>query len=854
MESLTNQDIFYPKEAKFKNSMFLVLNESLRLQCFPKLSTVSAMLHMIETLDQSHLYDASHIDVSDGKRYGLPREFDVHGRTFLAFIYSMIHEYTKRGSRKLVPFVDDIQSFLDIFYMGHLHLNESQLQSPQIVDSEHQATTQSNLNKLFDLLCFSDSKNLEEAEIQLQIIKWIQDFVKQFLSVLQKSSQENNSLQSLYKDAHFILSSISILSQTAAKFIKNKKIDFNMTQKKTFNFELRDNVDRVEEKKQGTHSNNSTIIPKPKSVGTKIGNERYQREIILPEDDFEIMEMQLRNDDLRKFFISELGYHFYEDQHEEKAIIPLNGHDLTLEKLSLLGRGQSKIQLDDKTWKKLRATRDVVERLAKEPNEKPYYGINSGVGIFSNKKLTGQELKEFQVNLIRSHATGIGENLDLDPARRILVLRINTLAKGLSGISINTMERLIEFYNSGIVPQIPSCGSVGASGDLVPLSHIGLNLIGEGEIWNPTTASYENAVSVLREYDLKIAQLAEKDALSLINGNQFICGVGSVALEKSINIIKSIAPISALTFLSMKGSPLSFDLTLQRMRMHPGQAAIAAMMRELLPAGKTVTHSAEIQDPYSLKCIPQVHGPTLEAVVLTKDCLEIEMNSGSDNPMIFTEAPYLVSGGNFHGEYPAKQLDVLGLYVHEIGSLSSQRIKRLTNPTKNLGLPAFLVSQGGLCSGMMTWENVAASLVSENKVLVYPASADSAETCADKEDHVSMGSFSAKKAIMIADNVLQILAVELLGATQALQHRYQLEKDFDIYHPGLKNIFEMSKKISPILEKDRYTQPEYQELLEFISSGDLYDAVLEEMSNDWVNYDYANNVYDNPEIRKRILQ
>jgi len=215
--------------------------------------------------------------------------------------------------------------------------------------------------------------------------------------------------------------------------------------------------------------------------------------------------------------------------------------------------------------------------------------------------------------------------------------------------------------------------------------------------------------------------------------------------------------------------------------------------------------------------------------------LEIEMNSGSDNPLVFTEEPFIVSGANFHGEYPAKQLDTLGLYVHEIGSLSSQRIKRLTNPVKNVGLPAFLVGSGGLCSGMMTWENVAASLVSENKVLCYPASAETAETCADKEDHVSMGSFSARKALMISENVAQIIAVELLGAIQALQFRFQNEPGFTIPHPGLKLIYEHAKNISPILSNDRYTVPEFQELLQFITSGDLWDMMLENMQSKYFN-------------------
>jgi histidine ammonia-lyase len=264
---------------------------------------------------------------------------------------------------------------------------------------------------------------------------------------------------------------------------------------------------------------------------------------------------------------------------------------------------------------------------------------------------------------------------------------------------------------------------------------------------------------------------------------------------------------------------------------------VAEIMRELLPAGQTVENAKEILDPYSLKCIPQIHGPTLESVINTRDMLEIEMNSGSDNPLVFTEEPFIVSGANFHGEYPAKQLDTLGLYVHEIGSLSSQRIKRLTNPVKNVGLPAFLVGSGGLCSGMMTWENVAASLVSENKVLVYPASAETAETCADKEDHVSMGSFSARKALMISDNVAQIIAVELLGATQALQFRYQNEPGFTIPHPGLKRIFDHAKSISPILSNDRYTVPEYQELLQFITSGELWDMMLEDMPSGYFSID-----------------
>lgn len=255
-------------------------------------------------------------------------------------------------------------------------------------------------------------------------------------------------------------------------------------------------------------------------------------------------------------------------------------------------------------------------------------------------------------------------------------------------------------------------------------------------------------------------------------------------------------------------------------------------MRELVPQGYNVENEYDVQDPYSLRCIPQVHGPSLEGIINSKDALEVEMNSGSDNPLVFGDRePMIVSGGNFHGEYPAKQLDILALYTHEIGSLSFMRAKRMMNPHKSLGLPAFLTPNGGKCSGLMTWENVAASLNAENKVLCHPSSIDSAETCADKEDHVSMGGFSARKAITIAENVTKIISVELLTACHALQHRFleSQEKgtEFMISHPGLHAVFEHVSKISPMLGKnDRYTVPEYNKVHEYVQSGAMWNTVL----------------------------
>jgi len=224
----------------------------------------------------------------------------------------------------------------------------------------------------------------------------------------------------------------------------------------------------------------------------------------------------------------------------------------------------------------------------------------------------------------------------------------------------------------------------------------------------------------------------------------------------------------------LKGHPAAFDERVQMIRIHPGQNVVGEMMRQLVPDGSNVENEYDVQDPYSLRCIPQVHGPSLEGILGSKEALEVEMNSGSDNPLVFLDRePMIVSGGNFHGEYPAKQLDILAMYTHEIGSISFMRAKRMMNPNKSLGLPAFLTRNGGKCSGLMTWENVAASLVSENKVLCHPSSVDSAETCADKEDHVSMGGFAARKAITVAENVTKIIAVELMTACHALQHRFK---------------------------------------------------------------------------------
>ena len=327
-------------------------------------------------------------------------------------------------------------------------------------------------------------------------------------------------------------------------------------------------------------------------------------------------------------------------------VIELDGNSLNLDKLKALELGNHKIALTNKSEEKILQSRKLIENICE--SQETVYGVNTGFGKFSNVNINNNDIEQLQVNIIRSHATGAGRVLPLHQARRIHALRINTLAKGYSGASMTTIKKLIEMFNANIVPYIPLQGTVGASGDLVPLSHIGLGLIGEGLLWNPNTKKYENAEKVLKQFSISPAQLKAKDGLSLINGTQFITGIGSIALENSINLIRAIHPIAAMSLCAMKNSHLPFDEKISMVRPHPGQLAISQIMtiftKELI---KNLKNADDCQDAYSSRCIPQVHGPVLEAIWNIKETFETEMNSSTDNPLVF-ENGQIISGGNFH--------------------------------------------------------------------------------------------------------------------------------------------------------------------------------------------------------------
>ncbi|CAM9247137.1 unnamed protein product, partial [Ectocarpus fasciculatus] len=495
--------------------------------------------------------------------------------------------------------------------------------------------------------------------------------------------------------------------------------------------------------------------------------------------------------------------------------IEVDGSSMTLEKLIALGDGHPMF-VSEETVDRLMRSRAIVDKIV--ASEVPTYGINTGFGLMSHTNVALEQLKDLQANLIRSHASGVGEPLDPRIVRRILALRINTLARGRSGVSLSTFNGMLKMFNAGLTPEVPLQGTVGASGDLAPLAHVALGLMGEGMMFDPKANKYAPADEALEAHGLLPVILGPKDGLSLVNGTQFITGVGSFALEAAIRCCQVAQPVAALSVVSVEGHRNAYDHRVAECRPHPGFNVVAGMMRDLIPAGSAATTTKDVQDAYSMRCVPQVHGPVLEMVTQLKASLELEMNSSTDNPLIFeenicpetgNELPQVISAGNFHGEYPAKALDTLALYIGEIGRISVARILLLVDPSRNRGLPAFLTQNPGLNSGLMCWELTACALDAENRTLSMPASAESNLTGAGKEDHVSMGGFGARKAVQVAENVEKILTIELMAATHGIHGRRAENEKFAL-PPLLEEVFEKTGKLNPPLLKDRYLKSEYE--------------------------------------------
>ncbi|MBU5437480.1 histidine ammonia-lyase [Tissierella sp. MSJ-40] len=451
----------------------------------------------------------------------------------------------------------------------------------------------------------------------------------------------------------------------------------------------------------------------------------------------------------------------------KKVII--DGNSLTLEELVKVAREGWQVELSQEAIEKVEKARKLVDKFV--DGEKVVYGITTGFGKFSDVVITGDETVTLQKNLIISHACGVGNPLDEDIVRGIMLLRANALSKGYSGIRLSTLKTLIDMINKGVHPIIPEKGSLGASGDLAPLAHMVLVMIGEGEaIYKGERMSGKEA---MEKANISTVQLTSKEGLALINGTQVMTSIGALTIYDSINLSKIADVAASLTVEALNGIVDAFDERVQRIRPHKGQIDTAKNLLTLLENSKMTTRQGElrVQDAYSLRCIPQIHGGSKDCFEYVKEKIEIEINSATDNPLIFENEEDVISGGNFHGQPMALSFDFLGIGLSELANLSERRLERLVNPSLSNGLPAFLVEKGGLNSGFMIVQYSAASLVSENKVLAHPASVDSIPSSANQEDHVSMGTIAARKARDILGNVRKVLAMEILAACQAIDLR-----------------------------------------------------------------------------------
>lgn len=448
--------------------------------------------------------------------------------------------------------------------------------------------------------------------------------------------------------------------------------------------------------------------------------------------------------------------------------ILITGSNLTLDKFIKVVRFNSKIFLDDETIERINISTQRVQNIVS--SERQVYGINTGFGKLSDVKISIDELSQLQLNLLRSHACGVGNPFSEEIVRGIMLLRVNALCVGLSGIRLEVINQLIKYLNNGITPVIPSQGSLGASGDLAPLSHMGLTLLGSGEVYYQ--GNRMKTIEALQLAGLKpISNLIAKEGLSLINGTQAMVSVGAITLYDAMNLSKLADITSSLSLEALLGIKCAFDERVHQARGQRGQIEVASNIRRITENSENLTKQCEVrvQDAYSLRCIAQVHGASRDAFNYIKEKIEIEMNAATDNPLVFSDD--VISGGNFHGQPIALVMDYMKIAISELANISERRLERLVNPQLSEGLPPFLVVNPGINSGFMIVQYSAASLVSENKVLAHPASVDSITSSANQEDHVSMGTIAARGARDILLNSQKVIAMELFSACQAIDLR-----------------------------------------------------------------------------------
>ncbi len=482
---------------------------------------------------------------------------------------------------------------------------------------------------------------------------------------------------------------------------------------------------------------------------------------------------------------------------------------LTLEQLQEIISQNFKLALSEEAKINIAKCREYLDKKMATHSE-PIYGINTGFGSLCNVKISNENLSQLQENLVKSHACGTGEEVPHEIVKIMLLLKIQSLSYGNSGVQLQTVERLVDFYNNDILPVIYSQGSLGASGDLAPLAHLSLPLLGEGEVYHD--GFRQPAMKVLQKFNWKPIVLQSKEGLALLNGTQFMSSYGCYVLLKALKYSYLADVISAISLEGFDGRIEPFNELIHFVRPHKGQILTAQRMKELLEDSEIIAQPKQhVQDPYSFRCIPQVHGASKDAIEYVKKVFTTEINSVTDNPNIFIEDDLIISGGNFHGQPLALALDFLGIALAELGNISERRTYQLISGLR--GLPAFLVDNPGLNSGFMIPQYTAASIVSQNKQLATPASIDSIVSSNGQEDHVSMGANAATKALKIMENLERILAIELMNASQAIEYRKPLKtSDF------LEQFIKSYREEVPLVKEDRILHYDIEKSVAFLDS------------------------------------
>eukprot|EP00301_Raphidiophrys_heterophryoidea_P011851 c18076_g1_i1.p1 GENE.c18076_g1_i1~~c18076_g1_i1.p1 ORF type:complete len:571 (+),score=160.63 c18076_g1_i1:90-1715(+) len=523
----------------------------------------------------------------------------------------------------------------------------------------------------------------------------------------------------------------------------------------------------------------------------------------------------------------------------------LDGESLTPFTLIRIANKAISIDLTKDAWARVERGRKVIDDIV--ASGQVVYGVNTGFGNFAQVRIDANQLDQLQINLIRSHCCGVGEPITYERTRSLAVLRVNVFAKGCSGIRPETVRTMIALVNKGCLPVVPEKGTVGASGDLAPLAHLALGFMGEGEMWDPMTKQKGKAADIIAAHGLTPITLRAKEGLAMINGTTFISALGCEALVRCFNVFNQAQVVAAMSLEALRGSVRAFNPRIHHVRPHKGQLEVASVMRQLLHGehhqsaiARSHANCDRVQDSYTLRCIPQIHGVCLDTLRFVEKILTVEINSATDNPMVFSggdeefqiqeafklervndgPSSFTISGGNFHGEYPAKACDFLAIGIHEIASVSERRIERLVNPALSHGLPAFLVKAGGLNSGYMIAHVAAAALVSENKALCMPASVDTIPTSAGQEDHVSMGGWAARKALIVVEHTETVVAIELLCACQAIDFLRPLTTT-----PALEAVHKLVRDHITHYDQDRILAPDIALATHLLRSNAVAAAV-----------------------------